>query len=63
MNASGRRTSTRCRLDPKKKRARTMPDDRSPVTKQDLSMAIDSLEQRLTETMRDMQTEMLRAFS
>ncbi len=32
--------------------------DESPATKQDLL----ALEDRLTETMRDMQTEMLRAF-
>lgn len=35
-----------------------MPDDQSPATKQDLR----ALEDRLTETMRDMQTEVLRAF-
>jgi hypothetical protein len=39
-----------------------MPGDQSPATKQDLGKAIDALEQRLTETMRDMQTEVLRAF-
>lgn len=36
-----------------------MPDDPDrPSTRQDL----DQLEQRVTETMRDMQTEVLRAF-
>jgi len=35
-----------------------MPNDESPATRQDLK----ALEERLTETMRDMQTEMLRAF-
>jgi len=50
-----------------------MSDDQSPATKQDLGKAIDALDQRLTnriteteerltETMRDMQTEVLRAF-
>jgi hypothetical protein len=35
-----------------------MPDDSRPATKQDL----DQLEERLIEKMRDMQTEVLRAF-
>ena len=35
-----------------------MPEDSRPATKQDL----DQLEERLIEKMRDMQTEVLRAF-
>jgi hypothetical protein len=39
-----------------------MPDGHDHVTKQDLLEAVAGLDQSLTEKMRDMQTEMLRAF-
>jgi hypothetical protein len=44
-----------------------MPDDNSPVTKKDLNAALTALEERLTdrltEAMRDMQSELLRGFA
>lgn len=39
-----------------------MDDLNAPATKGDLQQAIQGLEERLTETMRDIQTEMLKAF-
>ncbi len=41
----------------------TTPDDGSPITKADLRASLQALEEKLIETMRDMQTELLRGFA
>ena len=40
-----------------------MPDDNSPATKKDLRELEERLTDRLTEAMRDMQSELLRGFA